>query len=76
MLVAMYREIRSIYTEGTQTGFLAIRPKGLLTVERLQYLHSHDECQVNWVEKIMLLPVNSKPLVASLPKESQHRIPV
>ena len=76
MLVAMYREIRSIYTEGTQTGFVAIRPKGLLTVERLQYLHSHDECQVNWVEKIMILPVNSKPLVASLPQGSQYRIPV
>ena len=76
MLVAMYREIRSIYTEGTQTGFAAIRPKGLLTVERLQYLHSHDECQVNWVEKIMILPVNSKPLVASLPQGSQYRTPV
>ena len=76
MLVAMYREIRSIYTEGTQTGFVAIRPRGLLTVERLQYLHSHDECQVNWVEKIMILPVNSKSLVASLPQGSQYRIPV
>ena len=76
MLVTEYREIRRIYTEGAQTGFVAIRPKGLLTVERLQVLHNHDECQVNWVEKFMLLRVCSKSLVASLHQESQYLIPV